>query len=360
MLMRTSLSWASAVAVLLLLRGVTCAPADCDRCFECGPGTHEEDGVCVPDDADDDDDDDANDDDAANDDDVADDDDSAPADDDDATDDDDVADDDDAVAGCDDWIVFVSRPTGTNQIWRMHSDGTEATEVTVGGGSKSYPALSPDCSQVLYVDTAAWELRVTDLDGGNDTLVRAATGDEQIRGGTWSPDGLRIAFDSTLPGPSRALWTADADGTNATNVTDGTEPSADPHWSPDGASLAFARGTWPSAIATLPAGGGTATDVTDDGGGDSAPKWSPDGGQLIFQSSRGGGSHVFVVEASGDNLTQVTDEGEERPCFSPDGDQIVFRSDRDGASEIYVGDADGTNLVRLTDNDVFDGGPDWR
>ncbi len=185
------LCWLAALAALLLLPASFCTPVqDCDRCFECGPGMHEEDGVCVPDAPP------ADDDDAADDDDVADDDDRSP-DDDDVADDDDIADNDDAAPGCDDWIVFVSRRTGTNQIWRMHSDGSELAQVTVGDGGKSYPALSPDCSQLTYVDTTAWELRVVDLDGANDTLVRAPTDDKQIRGGTWSPDGLRIAFDST-------------------------------------------------------------------------------------------------------------------------------------------------------------------
>ncbi|MCP4872949.1 MAG: hypothetical protein GY898_30015 [Proteobacteria bacterium] len=122
----------------------------------------------------------------------------------------------------------------------------------------------------------------------------------------------------------------------------------------------FALGPWPSALATLPVAGGTPAVFTDDAGGESAPKWSPDGAQVIFQSSRGGGSHVFVIDADGNNLVQITDFGEERPCFSPDGEQFVFRTDRDGNGEIYIGDIDGTNLVQLTDDEGFDGGPDWR
>jgi Tol biopolymer transport system component len=36
----------------------------------------------------------------------------------------------------------------------------------------------------------------------------------------------------------------------------------------------------------------------------------------------------------------------------------VFESDRDGDNEIYVMDADGGNVVQLTDNRADDGSPD--
>ena len=336
----------------LLLPAATCLePAECDECFVCGPGTHEEDGVCVPD---------VDDDDVADDDDAADDDDSAVADDD-ATDDDDVADDDDAAPGCDDWIVFVGRRTGQNEIWRMHSDGSDLLQLTSGGaGGKSYPALSPDCSEVLYVDTGAWEMRSVGIDGTDDVLVIAAATDEQIRNPAWSPDGGQIAYDSNLPGPNKAVWTADPDGSNAAALTDGSAPTGEPRWKPDGSQFVVSTGSWPSDIATMDLSGGNVTPVTDANGGDTAPKWSPDGSQILFQSTRDGGSYIYVIDADGSNLTQLTDFGEERPTWSPDGSQIAFRSDRDGNSEIYVADSDGSNPVNVSNDGAFDGGPDWR
>ena len=43
--------------------------------------------------------------------------------------------------------------------------------------------------------------------------------------------------------------------------------------------------------------------------------------------------------------------------ISADGQRVAFRSGRDGNSEIYVVDADGTNLTNLSNNGAFDGGP---
>jgi Tol biopolymer transport system component len=47
------------------------------------------------------------------------------------------------------------------------------------------------------------------------------------------------------------------------------------------------------------------------------------------------------------------------PVWSPDGTKIAFVSDRDGNSEIYVMDADGRHLINVTQNDANDYAPLW-
>ena len=47
------------------------------------------------------------------------------------------------------------------------------------------------------------------------------------------------------------------------------------------------------------------------------------------------------------------------PSWSPDGKRIVFMSKRDGNTEVYVMDADGGNLQNLTNNPGGDSGPAW-
>ena len=44
---------------------------------------------------------------------------------------------------------------------------------------------------------------------------------------------------------------------------------------------------------------------------------------------------------------------------SPDGTRIVFMSNRDGDWDLYVMDADGTNVQQLTDTPGPEWGPAW-
>ena len=42
------------------------------------------------------------------------------------------------------------------------------------------------------------------------------------------------------------------------------------------------------------------------------------------------------------------------PVWSPDGSQVAFDSDRDGGGDLYVMDADGSNILNLTNRSKLD------
>ncbi len=94
---------------------------------------------------------------------------------------------------------------------------------------------------------------------------------------------------------------------------------------------------------------------------DSYPMLSPDGKKICFQSNRTGDSEIFVMNADGSNLQQLTNTAgfDGGPAWSPDGKKIVFPSERDGDPEIYIMDADGSNQERLTNTPGDDSHPHW-
>lgn len=78
--------------------------------------------------------------------------------------------------------------------------------------------------------------------------------------------------------------------------------------------------------------------------------------QLVFDSNRGGNHEVYVMNADGDDVVQLTDDPTYEnwwPRISPDRRRILFYRAPAGDSENYAAaslwamNADGTNLMRL-------------
>jgi Tol biopolymer transport system component len=94
---------------------------------------------------------------------------------------------------------------------------------------------------------------------------------------------------------------------------------------------------------------------------DGSPSWSPDGKRIAFYSERDGKGDLFLMDADGGDVQELTttpaDEGS--PAFSPDGQQIAFDSDRDGNFEIYVMTVASRRTRRLTTSPSRDVSPAW-
>src|ERR1043166_3026021 len=190
------------------------------------------------------------------------------------------------------YIVFISNRTGAFQVWRMQVDGSDPVALTNGGG-KNFPAISPDGKWVLYNTTDDWQLWRVSLSGGEPTRLS----DSYALFPSVSPDGKMIAclgrsdskavlrilsfedgrplktFDLAAPtfSSNRLQWTRDGKaviyGTEHDGVTSickqplsGGEPAvvtkfedelADFSYSPDGQSLAVARGGWQHDIVLI-------------------------------------------------------------------------------------------------------------
>ena len=110
---------------------------------------------------------------------------------------------------------------------------------------------------------------------------------------------------------------------------------------------------------------------------DRDPDYSPDGRQIVFQREGETSNEIWVVDADGSHLTQLTspdpgclpDRGtcDRSPSWSPDGKQIAFSRDTGTIKEenkgIWVMNADGTRARQLTQLDrpgqAFDSSPQF-
>ncbi len=184
-----------------------------------------------------------------------------------------------------------------------------------------------------------WGLFTLDPETGEEHQITSGVRDY---GSDWSPDGTKIVYDREASGSQGGIWVVDADGSNATQLTDDGRV---PAWSPDGTTIAFAR----SDPGTIVSDGGVesggysiylmapdGTDVrrlTPAGNLDYSPVWSPNGSQIAFLR---GGAGMQVMNADGTNVHQLTGPDLELlsgPAWSPDGTSIAVAINgvKDGA-----------------------------
>ena len=130
--------------------------------------------------------------------------------------------------------------------------------------------------------------------------------------------------------------------------------------SPDGQQLAVSsdrRGN--QDLWVLPATGGEMTPLTTDPTPDWNPRWSPDGSQIAFYAYRSGNRDIWVMPARGGPARQLTTHPaiDWFPSWSPvDGREIAFVSQRDGEAAIWIVAATGGEPRRVT---TGSGGVGW-
>ena len=248
-------------------------------------------------------------------------------------------------------IAFVSRKSGSNNIWIMNADGTNQIQLTKMKNAYS-PSWSPDGSKIAF--ECSGDIWTINSDGTG--LTQLTTSSSWEGAPSYSPDGTRIAFHSSVRG-SLDIFVMNVYGTDRVQLT--THPAIDgaPAWSPDGTKIAFhSTRTGNDNIWIIDAYGGEPIQLTtnDEGRGWNTmpPSWSPDGNRIVFNLSLGSPDvaipefekvtpppppKIWIINTDGTGQIELT-EGN-GPSWSPDGSKIVFHSTRRGNSDIWIIDA---------------------
>jgi TolB protein len=184
----------------------------------------------------------------------------------------------------------------------------------------------------------------------------------------WGVKGIftsKVGFSSDRTG-NREVWVMDYDGFNQRQITISKTLNLSPDLSPDGKRVAYTtyratdEGTGQVLIVYSIYTGQKAT-LFSRGTLNSAPAWAADGGRVAFTSNANGNAEIYIVDADGANLRQVTFNRaiDTSPAWNPSSGQIAFTSDRSGQPMVYVMNEDGTNERRLTYVGEYNESPAW-
>lgn len=123
-----------------------------------------------------------------------------------------------------------------------------------------------------------------------------------------------------------------------------------PSVSPDGSAIAF---SYQGDIWTIPSRGGRAIRLTVHEAYESNPQWSPGGQRIAFTSDRHGNDDLFVMDADGSNIRQLTyhSASDELTGWMPDN-RLLFTTQRlynqvEWAPEVHTIPAEGGTPTRF-------------
>jgi len=169
-----------------------------------------------------------------------------------------------------------------------------------------------------------------------------AQGAAAVHLGAFAGANGKIAFTGN------GIQTMNADGSGVQTVTpNGSTPA----WSPDGTRIAFiVNDGSDNEIFVMNANGTGITQLTSNSADDGGPTWTADGTRIGFHSNSTGVYQIYTISPTGGSPTALTSGvgGNFTPSWSPNGAKIAFTSTRDGQNEIYVMNADGSSQTRLT------------
>ena len=161
----------------------------------------------------------------------------------------------------------------------------------------------------------------------------------------YSPDGTRVAFQSTRSGTSE-IWLADADGSNPVKLTSFNGPlTGAPSWCSDGRRLAFdSRASGVSAIYVVDVLEGHPHPLEVSRTNLSLPVWSEDC-RWIFASD--GRAALYRVSASGGAAGLFTDKRAYQAAVS--GGRVIFNAATANGIELWSKPAAGGDESALED-----------
>src|SRR5262249_32674666 len=203
-------------------------------------------------------------------------------------------------------------------LWTARDDGKDIVRLTANKARDIYPRFSPDGKWIAFSSDREGNLDVYLIPaaGGEVKRLTGHSADDVVL--NWAPDGKSVLFASQRGEDFMGkLYTVSVDGGMARSA--GPDMGVGGTYSPDGTRLAinrksepywrkFYRGAYQSDVTVMDLAQKTFKDLTDFDGMDSWPMWSQDG-HIYFVSDRdpNAQANLWRVPQSGGAAQRVTD-----------------------------------------------------
>ena len=261
-------------------------------------------------------------------------------------------------------IAYVSEYMGNREIYVMDYDGHGKQRITTDKFLNLMPAWAANQKSLVFTSYQQHDQKIVKLwltSGKRQILVRPQGMNITP---ALSPNGELLAYGSAQDDNSE-IYTVNLKTQEIVQLTFHASADLSPSWSPNGQEIAFTsdRGGGPQ-IYIMSADGSNVRRLTFKGKYNVAPAWSPRGDWIAYVCKLPQqGFKLCRISPDGREYAQITNgsksEMDDSPSWSPDGRHLAFSSTRGGHSHIYIINIDGTELEQLTTGEGHNSSPAW-
>jgi dipeptidyl aminopeptidase/acylaminoacyl peptidase len=204
-------------------------------------------------------------------------------------------------------LAFASTRSGHKQVYSVQFDFArnlvapcvvEPCRLTNDSAEDYDPAWSPDGQSIVFTSTRSGTPQIYKMSTNGGEATRLTFDNAIDQQASWSSAG-RIAFVSNQTGTGQ-LYTMNANGGELRQITSLSTGATDPSWSPDGTKIAFASGAVGSyQVYVTELAGGTPRRLTYFAADNKFPQWSPDGTKLLITHgpALSGATYLEAIDA---------------------------------------------------------------
>lgn len=280
-----------------------------------------------------------------------------------------------------------------SQLWIMTVADGKSIRLASGKDGSSNPEWSPDGQWIAYDGRVGDKsgLIVARADGSNPRFLSEMSGTNSPLPSTgksiaWAPDGKRIAFVSSVPGPETRdatgdpvvitrylykpddsegfsrfndnrrvhIFAVDLASARISQLTKGDHYEHSIDWSPNGEEILFISNQEPNEdqffnydIFSLKVSDGSIRRLSATESAEYRPRWSPDGKSIVYQATKRGltdlettmeDTHIWLMNSDGTNRREISgmiDNRQTAPSWSRDGSSVCFTVLERGNVRLY-------------------------